>query len=296
MASGAGCEPPSPESRARSSGLRAAAATATATASAATAAAPGGRPAPSTPGQRTQPPRGAGDPGRAPSPTPGPGPLRPAALRAGSRLAGGRDAVQRAGESERASRRLGLPFAHFLDSRHDPLDIIFGPAPGLGSNRPARHGSSGEGERGERGWGSAPAGSCSPHSPALSLAHRHTLTHIRAHTKPGAAARPGPSAQAPGGSCTERGGAARPPAVRPPGAAALPGEPRGPRPGKLSRVTPTSQHAGRPRHRTHPEAAGAIGGLSVQGTHPGDGRLQAVGALARVGGRGRDRASFLSGA
>lgn len=154
-----------------------------------------------------------------------------------------------------------------------------------------------EREERERGWGSAPAGSCSRHSPALSLAHRHTLTHIRAHTKPGAAARPGPSAQAPGGSCTERGGAARPPVVGPPGAAALPGEPRGPRPGKRSGVTPTSQHAGVARARTSPEAAGAAGtppprhtpwGWQTGGRRcPGLG-LVAAGAIVQVSCRALD--------
>lgn len=32
-----------------------------------------------------------------------------------------------------------LPFSYFLDCGHDPLDVIFRPAPGLGSDRPARH-------------------------------------------------------------------------------------------------------------------------------------------------------------
>lgn len=31
------------------------------------------------------------------------------------------------------------PFSYFLDGGHDPLDVIFGPAPGLRSDRPARH-------------------------------------------------------------------------------------------------------------------------------------------------------------
>lgn len=111
------------------------------------------------------------------------GPLRPAALCAGSGLAGGRGAVQRAGASERASRRLGLPFAHFLDSRHDPLDIIFGPAPGLGSNRPARHGSGGEGERGERERLGERARRVLLATLARSLtrAQTHTHTHTRTH-------------------------------------------------------------------------------------------------------------------
>lgn len=32
-----------------------------------------------------------------------------------------------------------LPFSYFLDGGHDPLDVIFRPAPGLRSDRPARH-------------------------------------------------------------------------------------------------------------------------------------------------------------
>lgn len=116
------------------------------------------------------------------------GPLRPAALCAGSGLAGGRSAVQRAGASERASRRLGLPFAHFLDSRHDPLDIIFGPAPGLGSNRPARHGSGGEGERGEREAGGArppgPARDTRPLSHSRTETHSHTYAHTQSLVPP----------------------------------------------------------------------------------------------------------------
>lgn len=32
-----------------------------------------------------------------------------------------------------------LPFSYFLNSRHNPLDVIFRPAPGLSSDRPARH-------------------------------------------------------------------------------------------------------------------------------------------------------------
>lgn len=67
---GPAANPPLPSSK-----LRVAVAAAAAAAVAATA--PGGRPAPSTPGQRTQPPRGAGDPGRASSPTPGPGAAAP---------------------------------------------------------------------------------------------------------------------------------------------------------------------------------------------------------------------------
>lgn len=36
------------------------------------------------------------------------------------------------------------PFPHFLDGRHHLLDIIFGPATGLGPDRTARHGGGGE--------------------------------------------------------------------------------------------------------------------------------------------------------
>lgn len=32
-----------------------------------------------------------------------------------------------------------LPFSYFLNSGHNPLDVIFRPAPGLSSDRPARH-------------------------------------------------------------------------------------------------------------------------------------------------------------
>lgn len=32
-----------------------------------------------------------------------------------------------------------LPFSYFLNSGHDPLDVILRPAPGLGADRPARH-------------------------------------------------------------------------------------------------------------------------------------------------------------
>lgn len=32
-----------------------------------------------------------------------------------------------------------LPFPYFLNRGHNPLDVIFRPAPGLGSYRPARH-------------------------------------------------------------------------------------------------------------------------------------------------------------
>lgn len=217
--------------------LGAAAAAAAATA----AAAPGGRRTPSTPGQWTQPPRGAGDPGRTTSPTPGPEPLRPAALRAESVLAGGRDAVQRAGASERASRRLGLPFAHFLDSRHDPLDIIFGPAPGLGSNRPARHGSGGEGERERRereARGARPPGPAR-HTRPLSHSRTDTHSHTYAHTQSLVLPRArGPVRKRRAAAAQSKGGAARPPTVRPPGAAALPGELRGPLPGEAVRSDP----------------------------------------------------------
>lgn len=43
------------------------------------------------------------------------------------------------------------------------------------------------------------------HSLTHTDTHTHTRTHTHTHTKPGAAARPGPTAQAPGGSCTEQG-------------------------------------------------------------------------------------------
>lgn len=121
---------------------------------------------------------------RPPSPTPGPagGPGRCAPPAFCIWFRGSGRPRRRAGE--RTSRRLRLPFAHFLDSRHDPLDIIFGPAPGLGSNRPARHGSGGEREAG----GARPPGPARaprrPHSrpPARSLTHTRTHTHSHTYT------------------------------------------------------------------------------------------------------------------
>lgn len=44
------------------------------------------------------------------------------------------------------------PFPHFLDGRHHLLDVVLGPAAGLGPDRPARHGGSGSGG----GRGTAP--------------------------------------------------------------------------------------------------------------------------------------------
>lgn len=102
---------------------------------------------------------------------------------------------------------------------------------------------------------------------SLTRAQTHTHTHTRTHK---AWCR-----RAPGAQCASAGAAA----------AQSEGERRGrqqcglrvppPSPGslgdltlgKLSRVTPTSQHAGRARARTHPEAAGAMGGPSPPKTH-----------------------------
>lgn len=54
----------------------------------------------------------------------------------GPRGALGRGRGSGAGSRRGAARS---PFAHFLDGRHHPLDIILRPAPGLGPHRPARH-------------------------------------------------------------------------------------------------------------------------------------------------------------
>lgn len=168
-------------------------------------------------------------PSSTPGPAGGPGRCAPLAFCIWSRGLG--RPQRRAGErtSERGSRRLRLPFAHFLDSRHDPLDIIFGPAPGLGSNRPARHGSGGEREAG----GARPPGPARaprrPHSrpPARSLTHTHRHSHTHSHTYTHthkAWCRRAPRAQcaSAGRQLHGAGGAAPPrqPAVRPPGAAA----------------------------------------------------------------------------
>ena len=67
------------------------------------------------------------------------------------------------------------PFPHFLDGCHHLLDVILGPAAGLGPDRPARHGGGGNG--GGRGT--------APKTPRIAR-----LTRRR---PPGAAASPQPS-------------------------------------------------------------------------------------------------------
>jgi hypothetical protein len=255
MASGAGPEPPSREPSAAAGAARwskapGPGAPAASKAAAATAAAPGGRQARAHLGSGRGPrlaqvTRLAHRP---PSSTLGPRAARSAAPHGFRYRVWGSRWPRRRAASERTSRRLGLPFAHFLDSRHDPLDIIFGPAPGLGSNRPARHGSGGEREA----VGSAPAGSCSRSAaatlaPARSLTRTdtHTLTHTHTHTHTHKACRrraPGAQCASAGRQLHRAGGAAppRPPAVRPPGAAATATRPR-------SRLDPRPRGARRPR-------------------------------------------------
>lgn len=69
---------------------------------------------------------------------------------------GPRGALRRGRGSGAGSRRGAArsPFAHFLDGRHHPLDIILRPAPGLGPHRPARHAA---GALGREGRGRAAA-------------------------------------------------------------------------------------------------------------------------------------------
>lgn len=130
-----------------------------------------------------------------------------------------------AGEEEEgcAGSRLGAsrsPFAHFLDGRHHPLDIILRPAPGLGPHRAARHAAGGAGEGGEGkgglGGGECGAASVRPSSPSLRLSARppaRTMlpqlgaARLRPPTGPAHCAR-APGAAAIAGGCPRRGGMA----------------------------------------------------------------------------------------
>lgn len=294
MASGAGCEPPSPESRAPSSGLL-------------PLPLPPLSPPPRQVGDRRQAHLGSGRSPRGAQVTPA---ARPRQLRARGRCApplcalgpGLLAAATRCSEPGRARERAGASAYHLrtfsiaamtllisslarllVSARTDLPDMVL-----AGRER---------GEREREAGGARPPG---PARHTRPLSHSRTDTHSHTHTRTHKAW----CRRAPGAQCASAGAAA----------AQSEGERRGrqqcglrvppPSPGslgdlalgKLSRVTPISQHAGRARAWTHPEAAGAMGGPSPpQDTHPGDGRLQAVGALARVGGRRRDRTSFLSG-
>lgn len=71
---------------------------------------------------------------------PAPRPPRPPASSGPARGRRGARGDAGAGSRRGAARS---PFAHFLDGRHHPLDIILRPAPGLGPHRPARHAAGG---------------------------------------------------------------------------------------------------------------------------------------------------------
>lgn len=266
MASGAGCEPPSPESRAPSSGLL--------------PPPPPLSPPPRQVGDRRQAHLGSGRSPRGAQVTPA---ARPRQLRARGRCApplyalgpGLLAAATRCSEPGRARERAGASAYHLrtfsiaamtllisslarllVSARTDLPDMVL-----AGRERERKERERGRlGERARRVLLATLARS-------LTRAQTHTHTHTRTHK---AWCR-----RAPGAQCASAGAAA----------AQSEGERRGrqqcglrvppPSPGslgdltlgKLSRVTPTSQHAGRARARTHPEAAGAMGGPSPPPRH-----------------------------
>lgn len=161
----------------------------------------------------------------------------------GPRGALGRGRGSGAGSRRGAARS---PFAHFLDGRHHPLDIILRPAPGLGPNRPARHAA---GASGREGRGRA----------AASAAGMRSSARLAASVPPSC-----PHAQCSHGSA--RFGAARLRSA-PLGSARPPGPARCARAARSAAGSPRAREAGGAPRGDPPMAAGGgfvSGGLPAK--------------------------------